>query len=406
MPFVRALILLCVCSSVALAEQDLRLLDGKIVRGQVTGLTPKQVTVQTQTDPVTVPLAQLLEIQLNEPEGIAKDTKYHILQLFDYSELYCSSVVFKGKKVEATLLTGSKLTLPLASVVGWLRDAQDKNSLKQYREFAKKKAAKDRLMILREGELNPLGGVVKNIAEDGSKVEFELAPGRVLPVLFERINGFLFFNSEVSETEPVCMVVDITGSTMAAAKISLKEKTYTVTTLSGDELTLAEATLAKLDFSSGKLRYLSDMPFTVLELKEFGGNKTLISEGFMIKKDSGLGPDDEVLKIGTKTYKKGLAVQLVDLEFLLNGKFKTFKADVGRHAGFSPILKGSQPLLTIRCDGVVVHSKTVQPGEPTPLAINISDVNKMQITISLTNNVDEPFFFIPPTVLGKARVTQ
>src|SRR5690349_1632009 len=125
MPALRTLaVVLCFAS---LAHADfLQTISNKNIKGKVVAITDQEVRmIDGDGKEVKTPLSQVVAIDLNPLRELPADAKYSILQLFE-SRLYCEKIGFKGNQVEAKLVSGQDLTLPLSEVVSFLRDGQDK----------------------------------------------------------------------------------------------------------------------------------------------------------------------------------------------------------------------------------------------------------------------------------------
>ncbi len=397
MLFVRALIVFFACISVGYADFEVRLLGGDSLKGQLESLDDKIVTIQTETGPVSSPLAQVLSIDINPVQDIPKDAKYDIVKLFDNSVFYCSQVKFQGKEIELTLISGLTLRAPIDSLVSWLREGHNEGLRTQWEKYLKEQVGVDRVLVLRSGALNPLKGVLGDVAPGGDKIQFRLENGQIAPIPLSRLHGLIFHRTSGPSEAPICMVIDKLGNTLAATKVQKAGDEFLVSTFSGNQIKVAESFLSKLDYNRGKLIYLSDTAPT--KLIEKSGANVFAST---LRKDVSL--DGQPLKNGSQTYSKGQALHAyTELEYNLEGKFKGFKAEIG----IDPRVQvKSGALVTIRCDGVNVYSQKVQAGEPQNLSLNIRDVETMQIIVSSASSEDNFLNLHDQSVLGNARVTQ
>lgn len=389
MNYLRVLLLSLLAVSVGWAE-EVRTLSGKTIKGQVVDLTPQSVRVQDEGGKVEeIPLTQVLAIDFQTAKGVPQGEKAVLLQLFDDSELYCRDVQFAGEKVQATLLSGQKATLPLNSLVGFLRDAQDEKIRQQWHELRKRAVKKDRILVLREGELNPLEGVLGDVDVQGERIQFR-RDDKILPVRLDKLHGMIFQRTNAPTQSPVCLVYDTTGTVLAATTVAIKNKEFLVTTSTGAQVTFTEANLAKLDYNRGKLTYLSDLePADILERSNIG----LIVR---YHKDRNL--DGEPILLGKQDYDKGLSMHAhTELEYDLGGKYKNFQAVLG----FDPRTGASKATVTVLADGLQIFQQPVE-AQPRPLALNIRDVNKLRIIVSASNPLD----LHDHATLAAARVSQ
>src|SRR5205814_6284023 len=125
-----------------------------------------EIILKTDGGNVSTPLVQVLAVDLQTGAGVSL-IKYTDLRLIDDTTLHCKSVTVKGKEVEAILPSGLSVKLPLASVVALHNDAGNKELKKKWDELARPKLKRDRLIILRDDELNLVEGVLGEADAEG-----------------------------------------------------------------------------------------------------------------------------------------------------------------------------------------------------------------------------------------------
>ncbi len=361
-----------------LPADELRTLTGKGVSGTLTDIDEKTVVIETKDGPVTTPLAQVLALDLLSVKGLAPGAKYDDVHLIDDTVLHCQEVRFEGNAAFLTLTSGSTLKLPIASLTSFVRGAENAPLRKKFDEFARQKIRRDRIVILREGELNPLEGTLGAIDAKGKTVQFKRDGAEdSISIPIEKLHGIIYYRPEGPSETPICRVFDREGNVLTAAKIAFKEKAWQVTTTFGATLPLPEGAVAKLDFNMGKLTYLSDMePTKVIERSGIG---LLVRH----RKDANL--DGEPIALDRR-YAKGLSMHAhTELEYDLGGKFKDLKGTLGIDVRTGA---DSQPLVTIYCDGEKRFSETITPKAPRPISLNVKDVGTLKIVVSSRNELD------------------
>ena len=135
----------------------------------------------------------------------------------------------------------------------------------------------------------------------------------------------------------------------------------------------------KIDFSQGKIVYLSDLKAESVEWTPFiAAGKPLASwsEFFRPRNDQSLrsGP----LEVGGKVYKKGLALHSrTTMVYRLPGQFQRFKAIAGIDDRFRP--RGNVRLV-IRGDDRVLVKLTVAgtDEQPQPIDLDLSGVRRLR----------------------------
>ncbi len=361
-----------------LPADELRTLGGKAVSGTLTFVDDLTVIVETKDGPVSTPLTQVLALDLLPAKGIPAGSKYSDVRLIDDTVLHCQEIRFLGNTVQLTLLSGTTLKLPIASLTWFVRGAEDAPVRKKFEAIAQQRVRRDRIVILRDGELNPLDGALGTIDADGKQVQFKLDgadDSKAIPL--DRLHGMIFFRPEGPAESPICRVYDREGNVLTAAKLSFKDKIWQLTTTFGATLPFAEGAIAKLDFNMGKLTYLSDLePTKVVERSGIG---------LVVKHKKDVNLDGEPILIDRR-YAKGLSMHAhTELEYDLGGKFKDLKGTLG-----VDIRTGadSQPLVTIYCDGEKRFSETITPKAPRPISLNVKDIGTLKIVVSSRNELD------------------
>ena len=384
MPLCRSLLALALAVSISSAA-ELQTLKGEIHKGDLVSVTDKEVVFAKATEQITVPIAQILHVTaLGPAEKIPPETVYHDVELNDGTLLHCSHFLIKGKNIEATLLlTGQKLVLPLASVGSVLANANLEKYRKDWTDRLKKKGNRDILARLNDGVVNPLPGLIGFGSADGKTLDFTLKVGteeRELAVPLENIHGLIFKRDVDPNIKlPICKLVDTYRNIVQVLSVVQTPEGLTVTTPSGAKLEYPLAKVTMLDYSNGKLVFLSDLePDRLVELS----TEDRIDH---YKRDRNM-DGKERIKLKTIPYPKGLAIHAdTQMDFILNGEFSVFKAVIG----FDDAVGGVPGPVKVRieADGKELFSKTFDRKDwktSTPAEViekSIKDVQTLRIEV-------------------------
>jgi hypothetical protein len=385
MPLYRTLLALLVCASVGLGA-ELRTLKGEVRKGEVKGITDKEVVFTADGKDVTTPVAEVLQIDFAPAGKLPTDAKWTDVELTDGTLLHCSAFALKGKQVELKLLAGPEVKLPLAAVANVLNDAQVEKYRKEWTSRLSKKRRHDVVAILRkseaspEGVVNPLEGTLGDGDEDGKAIAFTLsAGGRKVSFALEKVHG-LIFQRELDPKAPsvVCKVRDTVQDVVYASSVVSTPTGVTLTTPAGAKIEYKKDLLAQLDYSKGKLEFLSKMePVKVVET-------STEDQVYHYQRDVNLDRNGP-LRIGGETFSNGLAIHShTELEYDLKGEFRELKAviglddNVGGHPG--PVI------LRIEGDGKELFSRTLSRKEKDKskekVSLNIKDVQRLRIVVT------------------------
>ena len=362
-----------------LLGDELKTLSGKSVTGTVTSVNGAEIVIETKTEEVSTPLAQVLALDLSAPNK-ATSGKFSALRLIDDAVLHCAGVDFAGKEVQVTLTTGARLKLPLSAVVWFVRDADNGILRKQFDEVALQKVRRDRIVILNAGRLNPVEGTIGEPDAEGKALSFKREGAEPIPIQIERLHAMIFYRTESPAEPAIVKVFDVEGSVLTASKISYKKDTgWQLKTPFGAELPLAEGAVAKLDFNLGKLTYLSDLePAKVLE-RRWGQTKDVI---YPYRKDVNLAGEPIMLP---ERFAKGLSMHaLTELTYDLGGKYKELRGILGVEARFG---SASQPIVEIWCDGEKRFAQTITAKETQKVNLNVKDVGALKIVVRSSSEI-------------------
>jgi hypothetical protein len=359
---------------------ELRTLKGESIAGEIVSITDKEVIVLRGGERVVTPLAGVLQIDYN-PAGKLPAGSFVDVELTDGSLLHCSAFSIKGKDIELTLAAGPQLHLPLTAVDNLLAEANVEKDRKEWSErLADRKAKKKRrdvLAVRKQGVLNALEGTLGDGDDKGETIAFAIGSGKTRAVSIAAIAGLVFERGVNPGAAPViCKVTDTAHDTIEASAVALSPAGLVVTTPAGARIELAPTAVARLDYSGGKLTWLSDLePTEVVE-------RFIDANVYHYRRDHNVygGP----IRLDNVTYPRGLALHATtELEYDLKGDYREFKTVAGVDDE-SGALAGPT-VLRIEGDGKLLQEITFDPADKVrhrELALNIKDVQKLRIRVA------------------------
>lgn len=363
------------------SADDLRTLGSKTVSGTVVGVTDKEITVRTAGGmTVATPIAQVLALELRPVKGVAASTKYSDVRLSDDTLLHCKAVAFKGKDVHLTLLSGQEVKVPLSSLTHYFRDAHDSVLRKEWDTIlGREEVKRDRVVILKNDELNAVEGTFGDVSPDGQAIQFRLEGGLIRPVPFTNIGGMVFYRLDGPTKSPICQVHDVQGNSLAAVAVKLDGNTFTVTTTGGIDIRYDHQAIARFDYNMGKLTYLSDLEPT--KKVERSG----VGLPIAYRKDTNL--DGDQILLGDKIFPKGLSIHAyTELEYALGGRYKEFRTFIGVDPRVGP---ESKAVVVIERDGREVYKGEFTAETPLrEVRLPMQKANRLRITVSSSNLLD------------------
>ena len=380
MPLKRALLLLVVCASVAPAVDppELRPLKGEKIKGDLVGLNEKSIVLQVNGKPVTTSVEDTLQLEFRAPAN--PQGTYSQVELTDGSLLRCSKVGFKGKDAVLTLVSGQTATVPMRLLSSVMHEANDVKLVAAWKDLlGNNKSAYDILVRkLDGGTLRSGEGTVYDASDDGKTIEFK-RQGRDEKERFpiDRIHGMVFSRQpDPNMPGRLCEVFDVQGAKLFAKRVAFENGKFVVETQCGARVEYPADALAKLDYSKGKLTYLSDVDLARIKLVQVA---YLAQPEF--KRDRNIDNTAD-LRVAGKAYTKGLAMHAkTDVTFNLDGEYREFKAVAGIDDNVSQG-DGSPVVLRVEGDGkeLLTLSLTRKDGAK-PISLNIKDVQKLRIVV-------------------------
>ena len=362
MPLTRVLLAFVVCASVGLAADppiSVRLLDGKSVTGEFANITDREILLKVEGKQVATPLESVLQIDIQSmPVGAPPKDSYTAVELTDGSLLRCSKFAVKGKDATVTLAAGPQFTVPLSAISYILNEANNEALAKQFREYVAKakKQHTDFLLAKRGDALNGLEGTVGDGDENGESVEFT-RQGAKGKISLAKAQGLIFYRETDPNMAPaVCKLLDTARNEIQLAAVAKSDKGFLVTTPIGAKIEYPRSLIARLDYSKGKLTFLSDMdPAETVETCTEGADSVQ-----HYRRDKNL--DGGTIRIGPSAYSKGLALHAhTELEYDLKGEYREFKAFLGVEDGIGG---GEGPtVVKILGDGKELFAATVKKGQ-------------------------------------------
>ena len=173
--------------------------------------------------------------------------------------------------------------------------------------------------------------------------------------------------------------MDVYGNTLNAAAIAISPEGVVVTTVAGATAKYAStATLARLDYASGNVAYLSDMNPKV-ETPEVSPEERKLNPTAPYLQDRSLSND--TLKLDNVPYPKGLCVAPdTVLTFNLGGDYTQLKATVGIDENGANATSAAK--LTIEADGQVLFSDTLRrKDKPKGVTLAVKGVKALRVIV-------------------------
>jgi hypothetical protein len=378
-----------IAAVLALPQFEVQTLDGRVVQGPLVQLSAEQITVETPEGKREFPTKDLLSAVA---KGLPNTQLPHtaILVLADGSRITAIDFEAENGTAKIKLSAEASVELPVKAIrsVRFVDANEDASALdSQWTELGNSSPSGDLLVIRKKGTIDSTDGIVGDITHE--TISFTL-DGDKIDVKRPKIEGIVFAQTGVAEfPEGICTVSSASGSRYMASDIELNGDQLQITTPAGFKTLLAMDSVSHLDYSSGKIAYLSDLEAETFSYEPFfapAKTVSVLGKFYNLRRDSGL--ENKPLKLDGQTYRKGLALHSRSVvSYRLPGKFRLFKAIVGIDDAARD--RGGDVALEIKGDGKSLWKMNVRSSEAAhALELDISGIKRLEIVADFGERQD------------------
>lgn len=361
-------------------QVEVSTLRGDQHAGPLQKLTDETLTLGDGNAAQRVPVSELLQVRFpdnGDNGGAPQGGGGPEVVLVDGSRLRCSGITTENEEAVLNTARLGTLRVPVDSVASLRLQKLDPPIESDWTDYRGRENRQD-LLVVRKGEvLDHLEGVVGRIDED--RVHF-LLQGEEIRVQRERVFGIVYAR-EKTETEPFCEVTLQTGDVLQLDRVVFDGETMQAGLSAGGTVTLPLAELHMLDFSGGKVRYLSAMEPRDVRYTPF------FDVTWEYRRDRNL--DGRPLRVGDRNYARGLSIHSKTLlQYRLDGDYRRFQAVMGIDRNIEGWEQGHVKVV-IRGDGKPLLETEVRgTDEPRPIDLDVSGVRDLQILVDFGSNLD------------------
>ena len=394
-------LLVCTLFVVSAGEVEVRPLAGPPVKGELVELSDGQLVLSSGGTEQKLAVDSLLHVRPAEPVEADVKPATVWLKLSGGSMLNATSFTVEDRVAAVTLNTGEEVSIA-ARAIDWVRFQEQSEELTaEWNAIVAKEVAGDRLVVRRsveredpdngqkrtEESLDFLSGVLSDVTAD--TLNFELND-RKLEVGRRKAEGLIYHRVAGRQLpSPVCIVRAAGGNVWQAKSVALTGGGWELVSVSGVKHTLPLGMAELLDYSAGKVVYLSDLePETSDWHSFFGGKNELASlkQLFAPRRDRNL--DGKPLSVGGVQYDRGLALHShSNLVFRLPGEFRKLSAVAGIDDSLGD---NGHVVLRIYGDKNLLLEKEVAGADAEPLMIDldVEGVRRLRIEVGFGENLD------------------
>lgn len=365
---------------------EIDLLGGHRVVGPIVGLDADLLTVEAAEGPVALEMEKIAGFsrQGEERRGGAPPSVW--VQLVDGSHLVGADYAAREGTATMTGLDGKITEFPTRDVRAVRLQPETDAIAAEWSRLLESHLDGDLLVVRKADAIDYHLGVLRNVTDKVVELEFH---GDRLPVKRSKIQGIVYYRSAGrSLPETVCRIVDADGSVWRARSIGLDGEVFRWTTPLGLEVSCPAGDVTRIDFSRGKIIYLSDLePESSVWTPYFdsGRNPPAMAEFFGPRQDRGLEPG--ALELDGKSYRKGLALHSrTRLVYRLPGRFRRFEATVGIDDRVRP--RGNVRLVIHGDDRVLLETTVAGTDPAQAVDLDLGGVRRLAILVDYGDGLD------------------
>jgi hypothetical protein len=385
-------IILAIIVTAAVSPFEVQTLDGRTLTGSLVKLTADRLTIAAKEGNVSLNAQEVLTISPRQRPKPVLRTAGVVVELTDGSIIRGRQYLAHGSQTRITLADGETVDVPAGVVrtvqLGGARETRLPQEMdaqgSEWSRLIKMKSDSDLLIVRAEENLDYHKGVLHDVTEEA--VRFEL-DGEVLPVKRSKVFGFVYRHGAETDLPPaVCRNTDSAGSQWSVRALALAEGLHW-TTPAGLSVTMPLGSVASIDFSGGKLTYVSDLqPETAVWTPYFGVENPLPAAKRLYAPRFDRGFESAPLQLGRAVYGKGLALYCrTEIVYRLPARFRRFQAVAGIDDAVRP--HGKVRLVVRGDDKVLLDVVILGSDAPRPLELDLTDVRRLTIVADFAGSL-------------------
>lgn len=363
---------------------EARTLSGNTISGLLESLDSSAAGIAAGGKAVEqLPVDQLLELRFTPSESTpAKPTVW--IELVDGSRLH--GVNYTANRTTAKLTVSAEQTVDIpVKAVARVHFSDPAQLSARWKQVVQGKRSTDLLALRKKETIDFLEGVVDDI--DADTVKFELE-GDTVTIKRNRVDGLVLFQRGAELPDPLAVVSDTSGWQLQAKSVAINGAVLKVVTVAGANVERPLATVARIDFSAGKVSHLGDLTPETSEWTsyfDFAASAPLLAKFYQPRADrTSEGP----LTLGGKVYPKGLSLgSRTTLVYRLPAKAKQFQAIAGIDDAFREA--GGSLRLEITGDDKSLFSGVIAAADaPRPLNFDVAGLKRLKIVVDYGGDLD------------------
>lgn len=378
-------------------------MEGQSFKGNVAEVTSSSIVIEVGSETSTIPIDTVLNLTFpdSSPDDISGEiAQQAAVELLDGSVLAAESLVATADEVVSSNATIKQLKLPRSDVRAIRLKPMQKQFELQWDSFRSRSEDQD-LLVIQKRNSDGLDFLAGNIAAITTTEISFLLDGDEIPVPRERVFGIVFAELSKANLNGSITVKTADDQTIKASRVAFAANEFQIETSWKQILKLPKSSIAEVDFSSGRLHYLSDLEPITEEYfgldpvgQEWGTlfdadrkTRTGLSSQWKMSRDRFMNNGRPPLTLRSTTYSKGLCLfPHAKVEYALDRQYSQFKAIVGvdDDVAFQQPRRGQQTMVELRIesDGQILFQQLISAiADPIELNLPVSGRNTLSIFV-------------------------
>ncbi len=367
-------------------------LKGDQHAGKLQQLSSTTLTLTKDGNALKLPVSEILDVSLAGKEGPkpADANAVHVV-LADGSRFPCTKFTSAGRtaSIESGLL--GAFAVPSSSISNIRFQPSDGEIDQPWNELCGRELKRDLLVVRKNnGVLDHLDGVIDGVDEKFVKFLLE---GDAIPIKREKVFGLIYARPAEPTTKPLCEVSFVGSENVWLSRVSWDGSQFQAALLSGAEVRLPLEGLRRLDFSLGKVRYLSAIEPREVTLTPYFDDEAERSL-FRYRRDRNY--VGRPLRLGNKTYAHGLWIHSkTRLLYRIGAEYRRFQAVMGIDYEVAQKGLGDVHVVITAINGDVIRGErrilleadVRGPDEPRVIDLDISGAVYLEILVDYGGNI-------------------
>jgi hypothetical protein len=356
---------------------ELTTLTGRRVTGALVELSPEHASMKSHGKDVRIPLVEVLDLRTMRPKpAVPPDSRRPELTLTDGSRLYWTALRVGDRQISVETSQLGKFTVPLTAVSSVRFASLDRQVADAWKDLSARDVTQDMLVIAKGSVLDHLDGTVGTV--DGTSIHFVL-DGEERAAKREKVFGIVYARRNADASKPVCELSTTGGDLLKVQNVAWSASQLKIGLLGGAQLVVPAELVLSLDFSSGKVRYLSQLEPREVKYTPF------FDQVWTYCRDRPR--DGGSLRLGNKEYARGLWIHSrTFLKYRLSGDYRRFQAVMGIDQAVAPL---GNVHVVISGDGKTLLESDVRGSDPPQnLDLDVAGVRDLDILVDFGGDLD------------------